>query len=149
MAEQTVNLKLYELINPSDCYTFRAPNIKIAGCCVAFLSTGFGAKCLDEDNDESTPVLFGWNEWLVEQGIDDAFVTAHSLEIADAWDSFLIGSASHRRDIEELLEKLPPEEREKARNERQDRNRSSLNRIGERAYMLAKHYREAASNGGL
>ncbi len=81
---------------------------------------------------------------LKEQGIDDAFVTAHSREIAEAWDSFLIGSPAHRRDVEELLSKLPEAEREKARDERQDRNRSSMNQIGEAAYRYAKAYREAA-----
>jgi len=139
-------LKLYELINPSDCYTFRAPNLKIAACCAVLLSSSFGACCVDPGCEkERTPVLLGWSEWLAEQGIDNDFVAEHSLEIADAWDSFLIGNAAQRRDIEEILALIPDEDaRKKARDDRQDRNRSSMCKIGEAAYQNAEAYRKAA-----
>lgn len=35
-------MNVYELINPSDPYTFEAPNIEIAGAAVVLLSTAFG-----------------------------------------------------------------------------------------------------------
>lgn len=132
-------MKLYELINPSDPYTFRAPNIKVAGAAVIMLSTNFGAKCLDDG--ESTPILFGWDAWAEEHGITSEWMHEHADEIADALDSFLIGSASQRKDIEGLLDELPPKKREKARAQRQDKQRTSMNKIGEYAYKLAKQLR--------
>jgi hypothetical protein len=52
---------LFELINPSDPYTFRAPSIEVAGAVACLLSSGFGAVCRDPGMDDlSTPVLFGW-----------------------------------------------------------------------------------------
>lgn len=58
---ETRNLILYELINPSDPYTFLAPNVEVAGVVVAMLGTGYGAKPVEGDS-ESTPILFGWDE---------------------------------------------------------------------------------------
>lgn len=132
---------LFELINPSDPYTFRAPSIEVAGAAVALLSTSFGAKCLDEGVDESTPVLFGWNEWLEDRGINDEWVLDNSEAIADALDSFLIGDARHREDVEAMLSEIPEDRREAVRNDRQGRNRSSMNAIGENAYAIAKALR--------
>lgn len=134
--------KLWELINPSDPYTFYAPTVEVAGVAAAMLSTGFGAKCLDNQCDERTPILFGWDEWLKERGIDDEWVSQHASEIADALDSFLIGHKTDRKDVEDMLAELPPEKREAWRAKRQDRHRTSLSRIGELAYKLAKRLRE-------
>ncbi len=52
-------LKLYNLINPSDPYTFYAPNIKVAGVTASMLSPMFGAEPADGEGD-STPMIFGW-----------------------------------------------------------------------------------------
>ena len=133
---------LYELINPSDPYTFHAPSLEIAGVCAVLLSTGYGATPLEGDSDETTPILFGWKEWLDARGIDDAWMIAHYSEIADAYDTFLIGGEKERKDVESMLAMLPEEKREEWRAQRQDRHRSSLSAIGERAYKYAKHFRE-------
>ena len=132
--------KLYELINPSDAYTFYADSIEVAGVAVALLSTQFGAKPADGEG-ESTPILFGWDKWFEERLIDSSWIDVHRLEIADALDSVLIGDACERADIEVLLEGLPMEKRETWRAERQDRRRSSMSRIGETAYENAKRLR--------
>jgi hypothetical protein len=139
-------MPIYELCNPSDPYTFEAPNIQIAGLCAAFLSTSFGAKQVDAD--VQSPVLFGWDHWFKEQGMlgEDGeltgYIKAHAKEIADAYDSFLIGSVSDRQDVVEMLKLIPEDKREKWRAERQDRHRSSMSKIGERAYQLARQMRE-------
>lgn len=135
---------LYELINPSDRYTFEAPSIEVAGAVAVLLSEGFGAKPVHGDG-ETTPILFGWNAWLKDRGIDEAWIKSHCGELADAYDSFLIGGANERADVESMLAMLPPEKREQWRAERQDRHRSSLNQIGERAYQLAKRFRAKAN----
>lgn len=140
--QTATKLKLYELVNPSDPYTFRAPNIQVAGAAVALLSTSFGATCLEDGDDETTPILFGWKEWCDSHGIDGPWIKAHKEEIADALDSFLIGGKNERADVETMLAELPEEKREEWRAKRQDRHRSSMNRIGEAAYRLAKRIRE-------
>lgn len=133
-------MPVYELINPSDPYTFVAPSIEVAGACAVSLSSKYGAR--DLATDEQTPVWFGWPEWLADRGIDNAWAKANAAAIADAFDSFLIGKPSHREDVESMLKLIPEEKREQWRNERQERHRSSLSQIGERAYQLAKQWRK-------
>jgi hypothetical protein len=137
-------MTLYELINPSDHYTFYAPSIEVAGTAVLLLSKGFGAAPVSGEG-ESSPILFGWEVWLDDKGIDRDWIKAHSVEIADALDSFLIGDAEARADWESMLEAqpftVPPEKRAELRNQRQDRHRTSMNQIGESAYALAKQLR--------
>jgi hypothetical protein len=135
-------MAVYELINPSDPYTFEAPDILVAGVAVCMLSSAFGANRISDDIDESTPVIFGWQEWLDSHGIDAAWVKAHRAEIADALDSFLIGDANGRVDVQTMLAELPEEKREAWRAQRQDRHRTSMNKIGEGAYVLAKQLRD-------
>lgn len=131
---------LYELINMSDPYTFYAPSVEVAGFCACQLSPAFGATPVNGEG-EKTPVLFGWDDWLEEHGVDADWVAAHQAEIADAYDSFLIGDAHKRADVESMLEMLPEQKREEWRAKRQDRHRSSLNEIGDRAYELAQAFR--------
>jgi len=134
-------LTLYELINPSDPYTFYAPSVEVAGVCAVLLSTSYGAKPVSGDG-ESTPILFGWQEWLTEHGIDNAWITEHKDEIADAYDSFLIGDSSKRADVESMLAMLSEDKRQEWRDQRQDRHRSSMSRIGEIAYVRAEAIRK-------
>lgn len=136
-------MPLYELINPSDPYTFEAPDIVHAGVAAVLLSTGFGAEEIG-GNNECTPVLFGWNEWLEERGVDNGWITSHAEALADVWDSFLIGKASARKDVEEMLAMIPPEKQAEWKASRQERHRSSLNQIGEAAYRYAAAYRSTA-----
>jgi hypothetical protein len=144
--ETPTTMKTYELINSSDPYTFKAPDIKIAAVVACLLSTGFGARQVEpaDPDVEQTPILFGWNEWLSSHNIDDKFIDNHLSEIADAYDSFLIGGLSQRKDAEEMLEMLPAKKREEWKANRQDRHRSSMNQIGETAAKYAKVYRLAA-----
>ena len=134
-------MPIYELINPSDPYTFEAPNIEVAGAAVVLLSTNFGAVRVGDDVDERTPMLFGWDDWLAERGIDTDWVDDRAEEIADALDSFLIGSLSARQDVLDMLDELPEENRQSWRDRRQDRHRSSMNQIGEAAYQTAMSLR--------
>lgn len=138
---QAPSLILFELVNPSDPYTFYAPSVQIAGIVAYSLAPGFGAKAVGQDL--STPVFLGWDEWMQSHGIDDDFAEQHRSEIADAFDSFVIGTAARRADVESMLARLPESERQAWRDERQDRHRSSESKIGEVAYEYAKRLREA------
>lgn len=135
-------MPVYELVNPSDPYTFEAPNIEVAGACACLLSSRFGAR--DVETDEQSPVLFGWDEWLKDRGINQEWIDAHLLELADAFDSFLIGSPATRADVKEMLALIPPEKQQQWKDSRQDRHRTSLSRIGEAAYQYAARFRKAA-----
>lgn len=137
-------MALYELVNPSDPYTFHAPSIEVAGVCAVLLSPAYGAIPVNGDG-EGTPVLFGWGEWLEERGVNSEWIDEHRNEIADAYDSFLIGDAAEREDAESMLEMLPEEKRQEWRDQRQDRRRSSMSQIGEAAYAKAKQLRDRSS----
>lgn len=134
---------LYELINPSDGYTFEAPSIEIAGVCAVLLSPSYGA--VQVDGSEHTPVMFGWDEWLSDRDIDSAWIDRNALAIADAFDSFLIGDASTRADVEAMLAAVPAEQRQQVRDERQERQRGSIRNIGGQAYAIAKRLRANAA----
>lgn len=135
-----MNMKLYELANPSDPYTFYAPSIEVAGIAVALLSTKFGAIPVGGEGERS-PVLLGWDNWMKEKGIDSSWIKEHRQEIATTLESFLIGNAKERTDIESILSLLPDDKKQELRDLRQDRHRSSLNPIGEAAYKLADQLR--------
>lgn len=135
------DLTLYELANPSDPYTFYAPSVEVAGMAAALLSTGFGAAPVSGEG-ESSPVLFGWEDWMKEKGIDEAWIADNKQVIAEALDSFLIGDANRRADVESMMEMLPEDKRIEWREKRQDRHRGSMNQIGEAAYALAKKLRQ-------
>lgn len=133
---------LFEFINPSDKYTFIASSIEIAGVVALNLGRAYGARCLDPGNDESTPVLFGWSDWLEERGLDKDWSESHLPEIADAMASFLIGSAEDRIEVEAALAEIPAEKHEAWLAARHDRRRSSMNDIGSQAHHIAKRIRE-------
>lgn len=140
-------MPVFELINPSDRYTFEAPNIRVAGAAVCCLSTGFGARRVDRP-EEVTPVLFGWEEWLKQRGVNAKWFQAHWAEVADALASFLIGTPTDRADVVDMLAQLPADKREAWRDRRQDRHRTSLNRIGEAAYATAERLRTVWADSG-
>lgn len=133
-------MPVYELINPSDPYTFEAPDIEHAGVAAAMLSPMYGAQSV-ENPDEETPLMFGWDEWLKDRGIDEKWIDTHAGELAKVFESFLIGSAKDRQDVLSMLQLIPEEKRKQWRDERQNRHRSSLNKIGEKAYQLAEKLR--------
>lgn len=131
-------INLYRLINPSDPYTFYAPDLRIAACVALFLGQGsYGA----EGAGEQTPLLFGWDAFLAEQGVDSAWIKAHYAEIADALESVFIGDESHRVDFDKAAACVPSEEHQQWLAARHDRLRSSMNDIGSAAIRLAKQIR--------
>lgn len=134
---------IYRLINPSDPYTFEAPSIEVAGVCACLISMSCGAE--SADGNERTPILFGWQEWLDERGVGEEWMKQHYGEIADAFDSFLIGDLNARADVESMLALLPEDKRKQWKDERQNRHRSSLNEIGEAAYKYAARFRKKAT----
>lgn len=131
-----------EIINPSDAYTVEVNDFVVGGVAIAILGRGqYGLKSLE--TDDSTPVLFGWEEWLKENGIDDLgqYIKAHEKDIADVLDSILIGNGADRQEVADTIALIPEEKRNEWLEGRHDRKRSSMNDIGAYAKSLAAKMR--------
>ncbi len=140
----------YELINPSDAYTFYAPSLLIAACAVFIVGEGkYGAHRVDDEEDHVPLFLFGGHEtWLKDHGVEDlgAYIEAHRPEIAACLESFLIGDHADRVRMERVLDAIrDPADREAAREAWHDERRSSMNNIGLVAKRYAKILREKAA----
>ena len=131
------------IINPSDPYTLKTDDFVLGAVAVAIL--GGGKYGLDGPEGRSTPILFGWDEWLAEHvGDVGEYIAANKAKLADVLDSVMIGPAAHREDVEAMLREIPEERRAAWLAERQDRHRTSLNDIGTAAYALAARLRGGA-----
>jgi hypothetical protein len=134
---------LWELINPSDPYTFRAPDVRVAGMAAFIMSHAYGAKRVG--GGECSPMILGWDEWAAEHGIDEQWIDSHAHELAEAFESFLIGPVEDREVIESIIREMQSaSEIRKWKLERQDKLRSSFSAIGEAAYLAGDHFREVA-----
>lgn len=134
-----IGWRLYELINPSDPYTFYAPDNVTAGLAVALLSTRFGASLVDgDDAGWQSPVLFGWKEWNAENvGDVGAWLTQNKAVLVTVWRTMLIGKVGDRRTLEDMLACVPVSDHARLMAIRHDRERSSMNDIGAYARNLA------------
>ena len=126
-------MKLYEIINPSDAMTMYAPTPVLAGVAVALMGNG-------KLGVEGSPILFGWDEWLKENGIEDlsAWVKDHAAEVGTALRSVALGSVNDRRDYDAALAAIDcPEKRAAFIVARNDRRRSSMSDWETWAHQLA------------
>lgn len=136
-------MMLCEIINPSDSYTLRTDDFLCGAVAVAILGEGYyGLRNLD--TQESSPVLFGWDEWLKEQDILDLseYIRQNEERLADVLDSIIIGDKTDREEIEAALKFIPASERKEFLEKRHDHRRSSMNDIGRAARDLAKVLRD-------
>lgn len=109
----------FELVNPSDPYTFTAPNLETAALAVVLLGRGrYGAKSLDGGKDVPIFLLGGHDEWFTEnfgRTVQESLDHIAHEAIAACLDTLAI-----------------------------DGERSSLNNIGEGAKLLAEALRANA-----
>lgn len=134
-------MPLFEIINPSDPLTMHAPDLLTAGVAVALLGNGkIGAHNV-EDEEERTPILFGWKDWFSEQGVPDvkAWIDDNKPAVADALRSVALGSAKDRAGHDAALAAITDDDNRteyiKARN---DRLRSSFSDWEGYAHELAE-----------
>lgn len=130
----------YELINPSDPYTFIAADYETAVLTVFCLGTQYGA--VPKDGGEEVPLFIfgGAMGWYTEKfghspddGLDEKGAT-----VADALASTMFGNFEDRRRYEAALAAIDDlEKRARFIEEWQD-GHSSLNDIGTRAHKLAE-----------
>lgn len=143
--------KAYSLINPSDEYTFYAPNHELASIAAWLLSGAFGAEPLEAAPDDPPcygVALFGGIPKAFTDKVGDAgeYVAAHRAEIADVLDTFIVGTQSRndREALDELRKRMTDAEWKTFYGKRDDEQRSSLNRIGTAAHELAAKLRKTA-----
>ena len=117
----------FEIINPSDPYTFTAPSLEIAALVTIFLGHGqYSAKSLDTPPNDGVPFLMfgGSDTWFQDHcgcTLQESADRADKLALADAFDSVAIpGGGEH----------------------------TSMNNIGKRAKDYAAALREQAAEIG-
>lgn len=130
----------YELINPSDPYTFIAPDKEVAALAVFTISTLYGAK--SKDGSEEIPIfIFGGSaEWYHKEfgRTPDEGLADRRKQVAGALESFMYGHFEERKRYEAALRAITvPEKREEFKSVWQD-GHSSLNDIGTFAHEMAK-----------
>jgi len=138
-------MQTYEIVNPSDQYTLQAERFEVA--CVTTLLLGDGKYGLRSTSDNMPILLFGNHEEWVKRRFDcsvDELIASVSLdELATCLETVLIGD----RDVFELaIRRMTLESQAEFKIEWHDKNRSSLNDIGRRAWDYAKSLREAGKN---
>lgn len=140
-------MKEYELVNPSDPYTFLAADHETAALAVFLLGTAYGATQKDRTEGEDVPIfiLGGGVEWYTEKfsrSPDDGLAAKQS-EVAEALGSMMLGHFEDRRRYNAALEAIDdPEKKAKFIADWQD-GRSSLNDIGTKAHRIAEILRRA------
>lgn len=142
----------YELINPSDPYTFIAADYETAVLTVFCLGPAYGAKPKDGGEDVLIFLFGGAVDWYTEKfghSPDDGLDEKRQA-VADALASMMYGHFEDRRRYELALSLIDdPEKKARFIDEWQD-GCSSLNDIGGAAHMLAERIRkseEAEHNG--
>lgn len=132
----------YELINPSDPYTFLAKTKESAALTVFLLGTMYGASPKDDNEKKRIPVfLFGGaEEWYQEEfgRSTEAGLKAEKQNVADALLSFMYGHFEDRRRYEAALNAITDEEKKKEFMKEWQDGRTSMNNIGEYAHQLGE-----------
>ncbi len=97
------NLHTFEIINPSDPLTMLAPSLEVAAVAVAEISTQLGVSATIEGEEVSSPVLFGWDEWFQERGLDGDWFAQHRSQVVAALRSVALGDRNDRTDFEAAM----------------------------------------------
>lgn len=145
MADQS---PLWEIINPSDPYTFHAESLLVAAVvCILLGHGGFSVREVSDSGEgRCVPMFFFASEGQIDEWFQQscgvatlkAAISRAVPELPAALRSVWIGSASERRSKEHALRHIPDEAGRRAYlAELHDQQRSSLNDIGTRAWALA------------
>lgn len=149
--------RIYEISNPSDPVTLETDNELVAA--VAVLLLGEGKMGLHRDDGETVLPIFllagpeDIDAWAKERGIEDGmqglqgFVDEHRLEMAEVFETALVGKPGDRRSIMAAL-KAGGGDLKKALAAWNEEQRSSLNDICGVCFQYAERFREAAARSG-
>lgn len=141
---------IYELINPSDPYTFIADCCETAALTTFCLSSAYGAK--PQEGDEEVPAFLLGNpdKWYkdtfgrsVPEGLE-----AKKQELIKSLDSMLYGDFDKRAIYEAAIKAITDEDKRREYEKAWSDRRSSFNDIGAYAKQLAKAMlRKEKANG--
>ena len=140
---------LYDLINPSDAVSFMAPTFEAALGATLLVGEGaYGAKPIQVNGDpkavtedlEVPILLFDSGDWLADRGIElTDLLTTHHDDIMATLASFMYCHPSEYSMATLALEHITdPDRRREFLAQWDDRQRSSLNQICNRAHELVK-----------
>lgn len=145
-----MNNAVYEFVTPSDAVTFLASDDHIACVSAGLVSTSaFVNKFVDEQKAEYTGVSFPFNDNAVEefekaagQSISD-FIESHKEEVALCLSTFAYTWISDRADFDKKVSAIgDPEKLAAFKKKHEDERRTSMSRIVQRAWVLAKGLNE-------
>lgn len=139
---------IYDLVNPSDPYTFEASSKEVAALVVIRLSTNYGAKAVNEE--DNIPVFICFNAEEIQKWYKDTFGRtieegARTLrsEIIKGFESFVLGDRKERECYEAAIAAIDdPQKRSTFITKWDDIKRSSLNNIGGRACEIAQEMKK-------
>lgn len=133
----------YELINPSDPYTFVAADKEVAALVIGNLSLAFGAETKDEAEADRVPIFMfgGFDEWYQKEfgRTPTEGMTARKKEVSDALASFMLGRFEDRARYNAALEAIDDPAKVEAFKEQWQDGRTSLNNIGGVAHSIATY----------
>lgn len=147
---------LYEIVNPSDPYTLRAPSALVASIAVILVGSGqYGIEAIGDSEPAAMPMFAfcpnsALDEWCLRVGGDTfgALLEANRAAVADCLDSVLFGPADRRAMYEAACAAIDdPQKLERFKAEWHDR-RSSMNDIGGRAWAMAAGLRKSPAGAG-
>lgn len=137
----------WEVMNMSDFYTLESDDFPAAcGACLLLGNGNYGLVPITKDTPEMPIFLLvptdRIDRWLKENGIAESCDALFSrrAEIATALDSVVIGDRDEY--TAELRKIHDPIERKVFKGQWLDKNRSSANNIGKRAWTLAEAMRK-------
>jgi hypothetical protein len=137
-------MKTYSIINPSDPYTFLAPDRQIAAIVIFLLSPSYGAKCLSHPGSNEDVPLFpfgGSRQWWAHAfpGSDmEKIINTRAHEISEALSSILYGTEEARQSFNDLYGRIKhPKVLRQLRIAWNNARRKSLTDIPRSAYATA------------
>lgn len=133
-------MKIYELINPSDPYTFLAESHEVAALTVFLLSTAYGAESEDKNCDVPVFLFGGSREWYMEKfkRTPDEGLSCLKEEVGNALLSFVFGGFLDRRRYEAALSAITDESRKEEFINAWNNDRTSMNDIGTYAHETGR-----------
>lgn len=139
---------LFNIINPSDPYTMRAPDLEVAAVAICLLGEGkYGLEQIGGDRSAQVPMFLidGHDEWFTKQferdfnATVDHVIATRADELVKALHSVFIGTPAAKLAFDELAKNCPDDESYATLLlQTHDAKRTSLNDIGRRAWALAQ-----------